>query len=64
MLHVLRRHFERYISAHAIHYYLASSGGGGPSGGGSSSITTWVQAHFAKVTIGGQTLYDLTQRTH
>jgi 4-amino-4-deoxy-L-arabinose transferase-like glycosyltransferase len=28
----------------------------------SSAITTWVTAHFKKVTIGGQTVYDLTQR--
>ena len=27
-----------------------------------SAITTWVKAHFKKVTIGGQTMYDLTQR--
>ena len=37
---------------------------GGPGGmsTSSSAITTWVKAHFKKVTIGGQTLYDLTQR--
>jgi 4-amino-4-deoxy-L-arabinose transferase-like glycosyltransferase len=35
---------------------------GGPGGGGSTSaITTWVKAHFKAVTIGGQTVYDLTQ---
>ncbi len=51
------------MAAHDIHYYIASSGGGGPSGGASSSITTWVEAHFAKVTIGGQTVYDLTRHT-
>jgi hypothetical protein len=27
-----------------------------------SAITTWVKAHFKQVTIGGQTVYDLTQR--
>jgi 4-amino-4-deoxy-L-arabinose transferase-like glycosyltransferase len=37
-------------------------GGGGPGGGGTTSaITTWVKAHFKTVTIGGQTVYDLTQ---
>ncbi len=25
------------------------------------SITTWVKAHFAAQTIGGQTVYDLTE---
>jgi len=55
--------FERYVAAGDIHYYIASgSGGGGPGGGGSSSvITSWVKAHYTAVTIGGQTLYDLTQ---
>jgi len=54
---------ERYVAAGDIHYYLASgSGGGGPGGGSSSSaITSWVKAHYTAVTIGGQTLYDLTQ---
>jgi hypothetical protein len=37
---------------------------GGPGGMSTSSnaITTWVKAHFKKVTVGGQTMYDLTQR--
>jgi hypothetical protein len=39
-------------------------GRGGPGGMSTSSnaITTWVKAHFTKVTVGGQTMYDLTQR--
>jgi hypothetical protein len=44
-------------------------GGGARTGGGpggistsNSAITTWVKAHFKKVTVGGQTMYDLTQR--
>jgi len=63
--------FERYVRAGDIHYYFASSGGagggvgGGPGGGtGSSSIssiTSWVEAHFRSVKIGGETVYDLTQ---
>jgi 4-amino-4-deoxy-L-arabinose transferase-like glycosyltransferase len=38
-------------------------GGGGPGGGSSSAsaITTWVKAHYKTVSIGGQTVYDLTQ---
>jgi 4-amino-4-deoxy-L-arabinose transferase-like glycosyltransferase len=38
---------------------------GGRPGGmstSSSAITAWVKAHFKTVTIGGQTMYDLTQR--
>jgi 4-amino-4-deoxy-L-arabinose transferase-like glycosyltransferase len=63
--------FERYVRAGDVHYYFASSGGAGggvgagPGGGtGSSSIssiTSWVEAHFKSVKIGGQTVYDLTQ---
>jgi 4-amino-4-deoxy-L-arabinose transferase-like glycosyltransferase len=53
--------FESYVKAGDIHYYIASSGGGPGGGTGSSSaITSWVKAHYKAVTIGGQTLYDLT----
>jgi 4-amino-4-deoxy-L-arabinose transferase-like glycosyltransferase len=53
--------FENYVKAGDIHYYIAF-GGGGPGGGAgsSSAITSWVKAHYQAVTIGGQTLYDLT----
>jgi 4-amino-4-deoxy-L-arabinose transferase-like glycosyltransferase len=45
----------------------ASGPGGGPGGGAgggssTSSITSWVESHFKAVEIGGQTVYDLTQR--
>jgi len=61
--------FEKYVQKGEIHYYLASSGGGGggPAGGpggrssSTSSISSWVKAHYRAVTVGGQTLYDLTQ---
>jgi hypothetical protein len=54
--------FERYVKQGEIHYYFASTGPGGGMGASSiSSITSWVQAHFKSVEIGGQTVYDLTQ---
>ena len=57
--------FEQYVGHGDIHYYFASDGAGaGPGGGmGSSStaITSWVEAHFKSVKLGGQTVYDLTQ---
>ena len=55
--------FERYVKAGDIHYYVSSGGGaGGPGGAGSTqSIASWVEAHFKAVTIGGETVYDLTQ---
>jgi 4-amino-4-deoxy-L-arabinose transferase-like glycosyltransferase len=55
--------FESYVKAGDIHYYIASGGGGGGPGGrsgSSSAITNWVKAHYKAVTIGGETLYDLT----
>jgi 4-amino-4-deoxy-L-arabinose transferase-like glycosyltransferase len=54
--------FKAYVAAGAIHYYVDSGSGGGPGGGASSSvITTWVKAHFTATTIGGETVYTLTQ---
>jgi 4-amino-4-deoxy-L-arabinose transferase-like glycosyltransferase len=54
--------FEAYVAKGEIHYYIASGTGGGFAGrgGSSSSITSWVESHFTKTTVGGQTLYDLT----
>jgi hypothetical protein len=59
--------FESYVAKGDIHYFIASGtgGGGGPGGHANSdaAITSWVEAHFAAKTIGGQTLYDLTTRS-
>ncbi len=38
----------------------AASGPGG-AGGSGGEITSWVKSHYKPVTIGGQTVYDLTQ---
>ncbi len=40
-----------------------AANGGGPGGSSTTAITSWVKAHFKAVTIGGQTVYDLTQAT-
>jgi 4-amino-4-deoxy-L-arabinose transferase-like glycosyltransferase len=58
--------FEAYAKAGNIHYYIASGAGGnfggGPGDGSSTSaITNWIKAHYRAKTIGGQTVYDLTQ---
>ena len=37
------------------------SGGAGPGGSSTSAITSWVKSHYKAVTIGGETVYDLTQ---
>jgi hypothetical protein len=57
--------FEAYVAKGEIHYWIGSGGNtGGPGGGGSTSaIATWVKAHYKAVTIGGETVYDLTSPT-
>jgi hypothetical protein len=57
-------HFEAHVAAGEIRYFVAGGGQGGPGGGSGSAsqITSWVQAHFASTTVGGQTVYDLSQR--
>lgn len=54
--------FQQYVKNGQIHYFLAGGGFGGSNGGSSSSseISTWVQANYTTVTIGGTTFYDLT----
>lgn len=59
--------FQSYVQSGKIHYFLAGGvgGGGGRSSGSNvaQQITTWVEAHYKKVTIGGSTFYDLTRPT-
>jgi 4-amino-4-deoxy-L-arabinose transferase-like glycosyltransferase len=53
--------FKALVAKGEIHYYIgrnSSSFGGGTS---SSSIATWVAAHYKSETVGGTTVYDLTQ---
>ena len=53
--------FQAMVAKGEIHYYVgrgASSFGGGT---GSSAIASWVAAHFTAQTVGGTTVYDLTQ---
>ncbi len=54
--------FKAYVAAGDITYYIAGGGmGGGPGrgSGSASQITSWVEAHFKSVKIGGQTVYVL-----
>ncbi len=67
--------FQHDVAAGRIHYFIGGGGGpGGPGLGGaglggangatagtSSEITTWVTSHFAAQSVGGVTIYDLTQ---
>ena len=54
--------FQAYVAAGEIHYFVSGGGfGGGPGGSGAAQlITAWVQAHFTAISVGGQTVYDLT----
>ena len=53
--------FQKLVQEHKIHYFIA--GGLGQSNGGSnvsSQISQWVANNYTATTIGGITLYDLT----
>lgn len=55
--------FQQYVAAGEIHYFIAGGGMGGPGGdsGTAADITTWVESHYTATTVGGTTIYDLTQ---
>ena len=53
--------FKAYVRQGAIHYFIAGGMGGGSGQGTSGRIASWVEAHFPKQTVGGVTVYDLTQ---
>jgi hypothetical protein len=55
--------FEQYVREGKIHYFIGGGNGGGPGGGSSTAteITTWVTSHYTATTVGGVTVYDLTQ---
>jgi hypothetical protein len=62
--------FQADVAAGRIHYFLGSGGGfggrggfGGPGGGAgtASEIASWVAQNFTSTTVGGVTVYDLTQ---
>ena len=55
--------FKAYVAAGDITYFIASGqgAGGGGSSGVASQITSWVEAHYKSTTIGGQTVYVLTE---
>jgi hypothetical protein len=53
--------FKAMVANHEIHYYVGQGSESFGGGRGSSAITSWVAAHFKKETVGGQTVYDLTQ---
>ncbi|MFI5893678.1 hypothetical protein ACIA5D_26585 [Actinoplanes sp. NPDC051513] len=52
--------FQAYVKAGEIRYYIGGGGMGGGRGG-DSSIGSWVEQNFTATTVGGSTVYDLTQ---
>lgn len=54
--------FQQYVKNGDITYFIAGGGIGGNSGS-ASQITAWVKAHYKATTVGGVTVYDLTQAT-
>jgi 4-amino-4-deoxy-L-arabinose transferase-like glycosyltransferase len=55
--------FEALVAKHEIHYYVGADSESFGGGQGSSAITKWVAAHFTKETVGGETVYNLTEPT-
>jgi hypothetical protein len=53
--------FEALAAKGEIHYYLGENTEAFGGGTGSSAITSWVAAHFKSETVGGVTVYNLTQ---
>ncbi|RVX47080.1 4-amino-4-deoxy-L-arabinose transferase-like glycosyltransferase [Nonomuraea polychroma] len=58
--------FQQYVAEKKIHYFLGAGMGGfgGRSTGGSddaAKIAAWVQENFTATTVGGTTVFDLTQ---
>jgi 4-amino-4-deoxy-L-arabinose transferase-like glycosyltransferase len=56
--------FRQMVAAHEVHYFIGSNGhtfGGGS--GDATQITSWVESHFTKQTVGGVTIYNLSRPT-
>jgi 4-amino-4-deoxy-L-arabinose transferase-like glycosyltransferase len=55
--------FEDLVAKHEIHYYVGEGSESFGGGQGSSAIAKWVATHFTKETVGGETVYNLTEPT-
>ncbi|MEU6586265.1 glycosyltransferase family 39 protein [Nocardia sp. NPDC046763] len=52
--------FQSYVAAGQVRYFLAGFSMGGENSTG-TQISDWVKSHFATITVGGATVYDLSQ---
>lgn len=56
--------FQQYVAAGQVRYFIGGGGFGGGGGNGSGSqISSWVASHYKAITVGGQTVYDLSAPT-
>jgi 4-amino-4-deoxy-L-arabinose transferase-like glycosyltransferase len=62
--------FETLVGQGKIHYFIAG-GGAGPGGSSNatgsspaSQITSWVESHFTPTSVGGVSVFDLSQPVH
>ena len=55
--------FKELVAKHEVHYYVGQGSQSFGGGQGSSAIVKWVAANFKKETVGGQTVYNLTEPT-
>jgi 4-amino-4-deoxy-L-arabinose transferase-like glycosyltransferase len=53
--------FKALVAAHEIHYFIGANQGSFGGSGTSTQISSWVKAHFTARTVGGVTIYDLSQ---
>ena len=57
--------FQQLVAEGRIHYFIGEAGRSNTGSGGSDDahrIGLWVQENFTPVTVGGTTVYDLTQQ--
>jgi hypothetical protein len=55
--------FKELVAKHEVHYYVGQSSESFGGGQGSSAIAKWVAANFKQETVGGETVYNLTEPT-
>jgi hypothetical protein len=55
--------FKALVAKHEIHYYVGQGSESFGGGQGSSAIAKWVAANFKSQTVGGETVYNLTEPT-
>jgi 4-amino-4-deoxy-L-arabinose transferase-like glycosyltransferase len=55
--------FKALVAKHQIHYYVGQGSESFGGGQGSSAIAKWVAANFKSQTVGGETVYNLTEPT-